>query len=148
MFSSILVVCVGNICRSPTAEYLLRKQIEEKGGKITVASAGLGALVGKPAAPKATALAADSGIDLTPHIARQLNRDMVHNYDLVLVMEEGHIRAVEQIAPESRGKVHLLGRWHNNIEIPDPYQKGEAAYQLALELIETTTREWVEKLLG
>ena len=147
LFSNILIVCVGNICRSPTAEYLLRQQLEQKGSKAQVHSAGLGALVDKPAAPKAIVLAETIGIDLTPHRAQQLTRERIKQHDLILVMEQGHIKAVENIAPESRGKVHLLGRWQQNIEIPDPYQKGMAAYELALELIQTTTEQWAQKLI-
>lgn len=147
MFSTILVVCVGNICRSPTAEFLLRQRIQEKGGCINVASAGIGALVGKPANARAAACAADIGVDLGGHVARQLTREMVRDHDLILVMEAGHIRAVEAMAPEARGKVHLLGRWHNNIEIPDPYRKGDPAFCHALELICMTVDQWVSKLV-
>ncbi|MDB2384407.1 low molecular weight phosphotyrosine protein phosphatase [Endozoicomonas sp.] len=147
IFSNILMVCVGNICRSPTAEYLLKQQLQQKGSKASVASAGLGALVDKPAAPKAIELAEALHLDLTPHRAQQLTRELIKPYDLVLVMEQAHIKAVEAVAPESRGKVHLLGRWQQNVEIPDPYQKGIAAYQLALALIQTTTAQWAQKLI-
>lgn len=127
MFSSILIVCVGNICRSPTAEYLMRKQLIEKGRDMKVASAGVGALVDRPAETTAAKLAAEMGVDMTPHKARQLTISIVHDYDLILVMEQKHIKAVECIAPTSKGKVYLLGHWHKNIEIPDPYLRGEAA---------------------
>ena len=146
MFSNILIVCVGNICRSPTAEYLLKKQLEAKGRNINIASAGISALVGKSAEKTATAMAAEIGVDLTPHKAQQLTAELVHQYDLVLVMEEGHIKAVEGIAPTARGKVHLLGRWHQNIEIPDPYRNGDAAFKHALSLIRLTVQDWVDKL--
>ena len=135
MFSNILIICVGNICRSPTAEYCLTQQLQQKGSQIKVSSAGLGALVGKPAAPKAIELASQAGLDLTPHKARQVTREMIKQNDLILTMEEGHTVAIEKLAPEARGKVHLLGRWQQQIEIPDPYQKGVAAYEIALKLI-------------
>lgn len=146
MFSNILIVCVGNICRSPTAEYLMRKQLAEKGRNINVASAGVSALVDKPADATATKMAADISVDLRPHKARQLTASMAAEYDLILVMEQGHIKAVESIAPTSRGKVHLLGRWHQNIEIPDPYRRGDAAFEHALSLIRLTVNDWVAKL--
>ncbi|WP_257284557.1 low molecular weight protein-tyrosine-phosphatase [Endozoicomonas sp. SESOKO1] len=146
MFNHLLIVCVGNICRSPTAEYLLKKQLQEKGATITVESAGIAALVGKPASPTAVTLAAEAGVDMTPHRARQLTPGLIRSHDLILVMEQGHIKAVESMAPEARGKVHLLGRWQHNIEIPDPYRQGDAAYQHALELIQKTTRQWASKL--
>ncbi|PJE78488.1 Low molecular weight protein-tyrosine-phosphatase Wzb [invertebrate metagenome] len=157
MFSTVLVVCVGNICRSPTAEFLLRQRIHEKRvGKnedasqaraIQVSSAGLGALVNHKADVIASRIAESIGLDLSTHIARQLDREMVHQNDLILVMEEAHIRSVEQLAPEARGKVHLMGRWYNNIEIPDPYRRGKAAYQRALDLIIPSAEGWVDRLV-
>ncbi|WP_257264324.1 low molecular weight protein-tyrosine-phosphatase [Endozoicomonas sp. ONNA2] len=146
MFNTILVVCVGNICRSPTAEYMFRKQLNCLGKNINVQSAGLGAPVGKPAAEPATQLAAQHGIDLSPHIARQLTAEMIHEHDLILVMEENHIKECESITPAARGKTHLLGRWNNGIEIPDPYRKGDIAYELAFDLIQTSVNQWVYKL--
>ncbi len=146
MFSSILVVCVGNICRSPTAEYMLRKQLSEKGRSVRVESAGIAALVDKGAEKTAAKMALETGVDMAPHKARQLTEKMIHEYDLVLVMEQGHIKAVEALAPTSRGKVHLLGRWNKNIEIPDPYRKGDAAFEHALSLIQQSVDHWVKRL--
>ena len=146
MFKNILVVCVGNICRSPTAEYLLKKQLAAKGRDVNVASAGLGALVGKPAHEKAAELANTLSVDMSPHVARQITEDMIKKHDLILVMERKHIKAVEAITPVARGKVHLLGRWHQNIEIPDPYKRGDAAFEHALSLIKLTVNDWAQKL--
>ena len=146
MFKNLLMVCVGNICRSPTAEYLMRKQLAEKGASIAVASAGLAALVDKPASETAVKLAKELGVDLSPHRARQLTTDMIRAHDLILVMEQEHIRAVEAMAPDARGKVHLLGRWHHGVEIPDPYHQGHAAYQQALALIQLATDQWLSKI--
>ena len=146
MFNSVLIVCVGNICRSPTAECLLRQLLAEKKSNIQVSSAGLGALVDHPATSEAAELAQAIGVDLSQHRAHQLTRDMLHHNDLVLVMEQQHIQHIEAMAPESRGKVHLLGRWHHNIEIPDPYKKGSSAYKLALELIQASTQAWLPYL--
>ena len=146
MFSKILVVCVGNICRSPTTEYLLKQRFTALGKNIIVESAGLGALAGKPATASAQQLAAKHGIDLSPHIARQLTAEMIHQNDLVLVMEENHIKGCEKMTPAARGKTHLLGRWNNGIEIPDPYRKGDAAYETAFELIQTSVNQWMTRI--
>ncbi|MGI9273272.1 MAG: low molecular weight protein-tyrosine-phosphatase [Endozoicomonas sp.] len=146
MFSKILVVCVGNICRSPAAEGLLRHLLSEKGGNISVSSAGISALVGKSAHDKASELMKKTGVDLTSHKARQLDAALVHDHDLILVMEEGHVKAVEALVPSARGKVHLLGKWRQGVEIPDPYRKGDAAFEHAHELIESTVADWVKKL--
>lgn len=148
MFKNILVVCVGNICRSPTVEYLFKQKLNELGKPVSVQSAGLGALAGKPAAEPAQQVAKKHGIDLSPHIARQLTSDMIHKHDLILVMEENHIKGCERITPAARGKTHLLGRWNNDIEIPDPYRKGEPAYELAFELIEESTQQWITRIFS
>ncbi|PJE78777.1 Low molecular weight protein-tyrosine-phosphatase Etp [invertebrate metagenome] len=147
LFSSVLMVCIGNICRSPTAEYALRQKLSEKNSDIIVASAGLHGLTGHTADESASRFAKTVGVDLSQHSARKLTREMVHQYDLVLVMEISHVKAVEQLAPESRGKVHLLGCWNNNIEIPDPYRRGDAAYQQALDLIVPAVDSWVVRLV-
>ena len=96
MFNSILVVCVGNICRSPVAEYLFKDRLKHLGKEIFIESAGLGALTGKPAHPDAIQTVS-SQLDLTPHIAQQLTAELIVKHDLILVMEEGHITACEQL---------------------------------------------------
>ena len=128
---------------------MLKQQLADLGKKnVNVQSAGLGALVGKPAAEPAQILAAQHGFDLSQHIARQLNSKMIFNNDLVLVMEENHIKGCERITPAARGKTHLLGRWNNGIEIPDPYRKGNAAYERAFELIEQSVQQWISKVFS
>src|SRR5690554_1527663 len=89
MFKSILVVCVGNICRSPTGEALLKGKLEGRG--IEVSSAGLGALVGKPVDATAAEVMAAAGYHLPDHQARQLTPDMLRAADLVLAMEQKHL---------------------------------------------------------
>ncbi|ENS3337746.1 MULTISPECIES: arsenate reductase/protein-tyrosine-phosphatase family protein, partial [Enterobacteriaceae] len=105
MFNNILVVCVGNICRSPTAERLLQRYHPE----LKVESAGLGALVGKGADPTAISVAAEHQLSLEGHCARQISRRLCRNYDLILTMEKRHIERLCEMAPEMRGKVMLFG---------------------------------------
>ena len=100
-FDSILVVCVGNICRSPTAERLLKQALPHK----TISSAGISALAGHAADDTATAVADQNGVSLEGHVARQLTREMCQQHDLILVMEQKHMEAVSRIAPEVRGKL-------------------------------------------
>ena len=90
MIRHILVVCVGNICRSPMAEALLRDALREQ-QDITVESAGLGALVDHPASEHAVTLMRERGLDISGHRARQITPDMVHAADLVLVRPDGAI---------------------------------------------------------
>jgi protein-tyrosine phosphatase len=135
VFSAILTVCVGNICRSPMAEALLKDRLARRGVRVTIESAGLGALVGRPADPTAQQLMAERGLDLSRHRARQLMPELVRAFDLVLVMESDQQRAVEAMVPSARGRVHRIGRW-GNFDVPDPYRRDRQAFERALALIE------------
>ena len=98
MIDRILVVCIGNICRSPMAEGLLRLRLAGRTG-VTVGSAGIAARVGEPADPMAQGLMRERGIDIAGHRARQLTPELAGAHDLVLVMEQEHERALLEIAP-------------------------------------------------
>lgn len=138
MFDSILVVCVGNICRSPTGERLLQKYLPGK--KIT--SAGIAALVGKRADASAEEIARKNNISLENHKARQLTRDICHENDLILVMEKNHVDLVCKIAPESRGKVMLFGHWIDQKEVSDPYRKSHEAFEFVFKILDEASRGW------
>lgn len=146
MFDKILVVCVGNICRSPTGEYLLKQYLPEK----TINSAGIATeksgLSGKPADKAANNVATENGCCLDTHRARQLTREMCSTYDLILAMEKGHIEAITQIAPEARGKTMLFGQWIGQKDIPDPYRQSKEAFDHAFQLIESAAKAWSNKL--
>lgn len=128
------MVCVGNICRSPMAEALLRARFGRR-GRGRVESAGLAALVGHAADPFAVALMAERGLDLAGHRARQLTGGLVASADLVIAMEEGHVRELEALVPAARGRVHRIGRF-GGFDVPDPYGEPRAAFEQALALIE------------
>lgn len=142
MFEKILVVCVGNICRSPSGEYMLKKLMPTK----EIASAGVGALVGKPADKMAAQVAQEHGISLDGHVAQQVTSDLCRDYDLILVMEKGHIDAVANIAPEARGKTMLFGQWIGQQDIPDPYRQSREAFDHAYTLIDEAAQAWAKKL--
>ncbi|GKV95178.1 protein tyrosine phosphatase [Pectobacterium aroidearum] len=142
MFDSILVVCVGNICRSPTGERLLKQSLPGK----KIASAGLGALVGKPADTTAIDVATQHHISLEGHEAQQLTSALCRQYDLILVMEKKHIDGVCRIAPEVRGKTMLYGHWVNQQEIPDPYRKSREAFEFVYLQLEQSAQKWVQVL--
>jgi len=144
MIKHILVVCVGNICRSPMAEALLRRELRGQDG-VTVASAGLGALVGHPASEHSVELMDEMGEDITGHRARQIHPDMVRDADLVLVMEAGHKRAIDDADATARGKVYRLCEWQDK-DIDDPYRRRREAYEMALADIREGVASWVEKI--
>lgn len=142
MFNKILVVCVGNICRSPTAERLLRQFHPA----LTVSSAGLGALVGKGADPCAISVAQEHNLSLDNHCARQISGRMCREYDLILAMEKRHISALCEMVPEMRGKVMLFGHWDSEREIPDPYRKSRDAFDAVYALLERSAQQWAQAL--
>ncbi|MEE9444426.1 MAG: hypothetical protein V3V19_02035 [Cocleimonas sp.] len=142
MFNNIMLVCIGNICRSPIAEVMLKDQHPQ----LTVFSSGLGALAGKPADPFSVELMTEKGIDLTNHCAQQINTVLVSSSDLILTMEQRHVDKLHSQYPESRGKVHLIGKWIDNKEIPDPYKKDKKAFIHAMTLIEAGLDAWKNKL--
>ena len=142
MITSVLVVCVGNICRSPTGERLFKRALPNT----RVSSAGLGALVGRPADQTASDVAAAHGLSLEGHQAQQLTADMCRDVDLILVMEKRQIEQVNRIDPAARGKTMLFGHWLNQREIADPYRKSREAFEEVYGLLENATQKWVNVL--
>ncbi|MDM0110724.1 low molecular weight protein-tyrosine-phosphatase [Variovorax sp. J22R133] len=141
MMKNILVVCVGNICRSPIGEALLAREFPEK----KVWSAGLGALVGDPADPMSIAVAAANGVDLTAHRAQQITSFMCQTADLILVMEQGHKAELEKRYPLVRGKVFRLGEI-DKFDIADPYQAPKAAFEAAYADIARGVAAWAPRI--
>jgi protein-tyrosine phosphatase len=144
LFRKILVVCVGNICRSPTAELLLRSALTSSA--ITVTSAGLSARVGESMEASARQILEERGHCAEAFKARQLTPDIVNESDLILVMEKEHVKQVLKIAAHARGKVFLLGKWQSEREIQDPYRQGKAAFIHAHALIEDAVSSWAQRL--
>ena len=140
MFKKVLIVCVGNICRSPTAEMLLRHELQ--GRDVTVESAGLGALAGHPIDATAQAVLEGHGLSGQSHVARQIDRSMIDAADLVLTMEPWQTDAVLEISPHARGKTYLLGKWLDNTSIPDPYRQSRNAFEQAYQLISSGVSSW------
>lgn len=146
MFERILVVCTGNICRSPMAEALLRFQLQQAGRKVEVRSAGVGALVNYPADEAARTRMRNREIDLDTHRAQQFTPELGRWADLILVMENSHREAVADIDPTARGKTYLLGHWNGGKSIPDPYKRSDAVWDEALALIDESLPSWIKKL--
>ena len=139
------MVCIGNICRSPTAEILMRSALVRT--DIEVRSAGLGALVDSSIEPTAQKLLAERGYAPIEHKGRQLTSEAVSWAELILVMENRHKSGVLNRAPEALGKVFLLGKWQGDREISDPYGQGEPAFKHAYALIEEAVNAWAQHLV-
>ncbi len=133
MFGRILVVCVGNTCRSPMAEAVLLQRLA--GRDISIASAGIAALVGRPADPIARQLMLERGLDISRHRARQLTRDMILASDLVLAMDCSVKGAIEHLVPASLGRVQRIGCF-GRFDVPDPVGGGRSEFMRALSFIE------------
>jgi protein-tyrosine phosphatase len=144
VFNSILVVCLGNICRSPVAEFLFRRELGER--DIRVGSAGLGALVGRPMEGHAAELLQGHGIDPSEHRARQLEPSMLREADLILTMERRQLNSVVRLAPEASGKVFLFDKWHDGGDVPDPYRCSRRVFEQVHASIERGVGSWLRYL--
>ncbi len=131
---NILFVCMGNICRSPFAEGLLRELVKEKRFTDIVSdSAGLLALPGNSASGMAQKVAAEYDVDLSGHIAKSVKEDIVDRSDLILVMEKAHAESLLDAFSEAEGKVFLIRHFASfgsrNRGIADPYGLNYEAYR-------------------
>ena len=140
-FDHILVVCVGNICRSPMAEALLKQRFPNK----IIDSAGVGALVGHPADPAALEIMSKQQIDITSHIAKQIDEQLAKKVDLIFTMSDGQTKWIEERWPFCRGKTFKLGYWINK-DIADPYKHEISAFETAYQDIIDGIAQWADKV--
>jgi len=134
---NILVVCVGNICRSPMAEYFLKADYPN----LHIESAGISGLIGHPDDEKAILCMHQLNIDMGAHVAKKLNAEHLKNADLVLVMSHNQQKHVEQTWPFAKGKVFRLGHWQNK-NVPDPYQHDQTFFDQTCLLIQQCVTDW------
>ncbi|HHG8608467.1 protein tyrosine phosphatase [Providencia rettgeri] len=142
MFNNILVVCMGNICRSPTGERLLQAHFPNK----KVHSAGIIAKDDRPAYDSAIHIAQQHDLCLDNHQSRRLTSELCKEADLILVMENDHIDRIHQQFPETRGKVMLFGQWLNKTEIPDPHKRSDEMFEHVYQLMEKAVIQWQGKI--
>ena len=145
MITNMLILCVGNICRSPIGEALFKSRLQHVSPCVSVSSAGLSALVDYPADATGQELMTARGIDLSQHRARQLNAELAFKAELILTMDLDQQHHVEEKFPGIRGRVHRLGRW-GGFDVPDPFQRPKVIFEQALLLIEQGVDEWYRTL--
>jgi protein-tyrosine phosphatase len=142
---SILFVCTGNICRSPTAEGVLRDLSEKAGLELHIASAGLGDWhVGQPPDERAQHHARSRGYDLSMQRARQVTPRDFDEFDMILAMDRGHLRALQKMAPaQHHAKIRLFVA---GSDVPDPYYGGAEGFEKVLDLVEAQCRRLLQEL--
>lgn len=143
---SILMVCHGNICRSPMAEGFFSHQLHQSHSSVTVSSAGIHALVNHSADSHAEEIMKEHHIDISAHRARQLTNDLVRQTDLILVMTEGQRVAVEKEFLAAKGRTFLIGQW-SHFEIQDPFKQPTEMFEAAYKQIEQAWQDWKTRIL-
>ena len=142
----ILFVCMGNICRSPTAEGVFRHLVEKEGlaDRVIIDSAGTGEWhIGSPPDSRACNAAARRGYDLTKLRARQVSRKDFEGFDYVLAMDDENVRTLERLAPKEHAhKIRFFTDFGSAgaAGVPDPYGGGAHAFELVLDLVEDAAR--------
>lgn len=141
-FKNILCVCTGNICRSPIAEAYLARHL----GGVNVASAGTHAVVGHSADETASQIAAEHGLDLSSHVARQIDNDVLRQQDLILVMEQGHLNWIRGNFPSVHGATFLVSRWSDGNDVDDPFRQSKNYFDTIFARLKPCLDDWVKKL--
>ncbi|MGF6903729.1 low molecular weight protein-tyrosine-phosphatase [Paraburkholderia sp. GAS348] len=142
MIGSILVVCEGNVCRSPMAQGLLARHLSGT----RVVSAGLGALVGRGADPTAIELMAERGIDIGNHVAMGLSLEQVRTAQLVLTMTQAQRRRIEASFVFAKGRVYRLVE-HESLDVIDPYRQARPVFEESLAQIEAGVVHWLKAMV-
>ena len=149
----LLVVCLGNICRSPLAEGALRARIEASplAGRVEMDSAGTGGWhAGQPPDPRAIACARGHGVDISQQRARQLRASDFTDFDWLLCADEQNLRDVLRLSPAgSRGRVALLMEWAGveaGAAVPDPYTGGPREFEQVWQLVDSAAQAVVARL--
>ena len=149
---SILVVCTGNICRSPTGEGVLRRRVAERGlaERIRVASAGTHDYhVGDSPDPRTMKHAKKRGYDLSAQRAAQVKERDFDEFDYILAMDRTHLRLLRSMQPAgSKAKLGLFleasGKWKGE-DVPDPYYGGVEGFERVLDMVEEAAERWLDR---
>ena len=150
---SVLVVCTGNICRSPTGEGVLRHLAAKRGlaDRVRIASAGTHDYhVGESPDPRTLKHASKRGYDLSAQRAAQVSARDFEEFDYILAMDRGHLRILKSMAPEgAKAKLGLFleasGKWKGE-DVPDPYYGAGADFERVLDMVEEAAERWLDRI--
>lgn len=149
----VLMVCLGNICRSPLAEGILKEKVKAKNLDWTVDSAGTGSWhVGDKPDPRSIAVAATHGLDITDQRGRQIKPVDLKNYDLIFAMDSTNYQNILLLATSDteREKVQLVMNMEKpgyNQSVPDPYY-GDDGFEEVYQMLDRACTAIVEKYVG
>ncbi|MEE4185150.1 MAG: low molecular weight protein-tyrosine-phosphatase [Gammaproteobacteria bacterium] len=149
---SVLFVCMGNICRSPTAEGLMRARVEAegRGDAFLIDSAGThGYHIGAPPDARAIAAAAERGVALQALRARQVQATDFERFDYILAMDEENLRALDKLgAGSGRARVEQVlnySRRYRGAAVPDPYYGGSEGFQRVIDMLDDAIDGFLER---
>ena len=150
---SVLFVCTGNICRSPTAEAVFRRLVRDAGldGRFTTDSAGTHDYhTGEPPDARACRHATRRGYDLSMLRARRVEDEDFSRFDLIIAMDRGHLRMLQRECPEEhRHKLHLFMHFAPRLgadDVPDPYYGGPEHFEAVLDMVEAAAAGLLDHL--
>lgn len=150
----VLFVCMGNICRSPTAEGVFRKLHAETAPHIPleIDSAGTHAYhIGDPPDPRARAAALERGVDIGGHRGRQVRAEDFLEFDYVLAMDGDNLRRLKSLKPRNaRAELRLLLEYAADLDardVPDPYYGGAGGFEQVLDLVEAGSRGLLDEIV-
>ena len=150
---AVLIVCTGNICRSPTAQGVLRHLAIGRGlaDRVRIESAGTHDYhVGEGPDPRSVRHAAKRGYDLSALRASQVSQEDFLAYDYILAMDRGHLRILRSMAPgDATARLGLFleasARWKGE-DVPDPYYGGVEGFEQVLDMVEEAAGRWLDRI--
>ena len=148
----ILMVCLGNICRSPLAEGILKDKVKRAGLKWEVDSAGIGDWhAGELPDQRSIAIARRFGIDITDQRARQIRKEDLLDFDLILAMDDSNLRQVQLLAKQlsqTKAQVEMIMNYSEpgkNRTVPDPYYGGIEGFEKVFQMLDEATDRILER---